>query len=105
MHDLIAKLTEMLNLTPEQQFKVAAMIKRNIHSEKHSVYHRYFLYSQGIGIFDKTDPENPILIGKGPAKDAWLNSILEERYKAHAKLALLPDEELVTWNVGSHIYK
>jgi len=34
MHELIAELTKMLNLTPEQQFRVSAMIKREIHSEK-----------------------------------------------------------------------
>jgi len=41
MRSLIAELTEYLNLTPEQQFRVSAMIKRNIHAEKASVFHRH----------------------------------------------------------------
>lgn len=105
MHDLIEELTKYLDLTPEQQFRVSAKIKRHIHSEKASVFHRYFLYSQGEGIYDRTDPENPVLVGRKVAKDPWLNEILKQKYEQHTKLAQLPDEEVITWSVGTHEYK
>lgn len=104
MHDLISDLTAYLNLTPEQQFRVSAKIKRHIHQEKASVFHRYFLYSQGAPIFDRTDPENPILIGHEDPKDKWLNTMLFEKYKQHEELSQLPDEEVITWNIGTHKY-
>ena len=104
MRDLIDKLTEYLNLTPEQQFRVSAMIKRNIHSEKASVFHRYFSYSQGAPIFDRTDPENPVLIGHEEPKHPWLTNILEAKYKQHSEWAKMPDEEVITWSVGSFKY-
>lgn len=104
MHDLIKDLTEYLGLTPEQQFRVSAKIKRHIHSEKASVYHRQFLYSQGRGIYDRTDPENPVLVDREPAKDPYMNKISEEKYKSHMEMAKLPDEEVITWSVGSFKY-
>lgn len=110
LHGLIEELTEELKLTPEQQFRLTAKIKRLIHHEKANVFHRYFLYSRGRPIFDKPyDPKNPgqetKIVGYEPAADEWLNGLLEGKYKQHAELATLPDEEIVTWNVGSHRWK
>lgn len=104
MHDLIAKLTEMLNLTPEQQFRVSAMIKREIHSEKASVFHRYSMYMQGAPIFDRTDPENPKVIGHEPARDERIHEIMKMKAEQHAEWAKMPDEEVITWSVGSFKY-
>jgi len=104
MRSLIAELTEYLNLTPEQQFRVSAMIKRNIHAEKASVFHRYYMYGQGEAIYDLTDPMNPKLIGREPAKDPWLNEIMEGKYKQHLEMSKLPDEKVITWSVGSFKY-
>ena len=104
MHDLIEELTKYLNLTPEQQFRVSAKIKRHIHEEKASVFHRYSLYSQGPGIYDRTDPENPKLIGREPARDPWLSNILKEKAAQHREWAKKSDEEVITWSVGTHKY-
>lgn len=105
LHDLIANLTEYLNLTPEQQFRVTAKIKRHVHEEKASVFHRYFLYSQGEGIFEGEYP-NSVLVDREPAKDEFLNKIMESKYKQHAEMAReYTDEELVTWDVGTHTFK
>jgi hypothetical protein len=104
MHDLIAKLTEYLKLDPEQQFRVSAMIKRHIHDEKASVFHRYSLHSQGHPIFDRTDPENPILIGREEPRDPFLHNIMKEKAAQHAEWAKKPDEEVITWSVGSFKY-
>jgi hypothetical protein len=90
MHELIAELTEYLNLTPEQQFRVSAKIKRHIHEEKASVFGRYALYSQGHG------QEQP--------RDPWLHGILKEKAEQHRHWAKLPDEEVITWSVGSFKY-
>lgn len=104
MHNLIKDLTEYLNLTPEQQFRVSAKIKRYIHEEKASVFHRYYLYSQGPPIFDRTDPENPKLIDYEPGEDPWLQDIMKEKYKQHEEWSKLSDEEVITWDVGTHKY-
>jgi len=104
MHQLIADLTKMLNLTPEQQFRVSAMIKRNIHEEKANVFHRYSMYLQGPPIFDHTDPENPKVIGHEPSGEPHVQGIMEAKYKQHTEMAKLPDEEVITWSVGSFKY-
>lgn len=102
LHQLVDNLTEYLSLTPEQQFRVTAKIKRLIHCEKQDLYHRYSLYAQGRGIYDNTDKENPVLIGREDPKDSFLHEILSNSYKNHKHWASLPDEEIVTWNVGTH---
>ena len=105
MHQLIADLTKMLNLTPEQQFRVSAMIKRNIHAEKASLFHRYHHYSLGPAIFDRTDPENPVHTGRYESGgNDWLTNILESKYEQHSEWSEKPDEEVITWSVGSFKY-
>lgn len=104
MHDLIAKLTTMLKLTPEQQFRVSAEIKRHIHSEKASVFSRYHQYSLGAPIFDRTDPENPKVTGHEVSTNQWLTDILKHKAEQHRRWAKLPDEEVITWSVGTHKY-
>lgn len=104
MHDLIKDLSEYLGLTPEQQFRVSAMIKREIHAEKASVYHRLSLSTQGYPIFDRTDPENPVLIGREEPRDPFIHRILEGKYESHRQMAQLPDEKVITWSIGSFKY-
>lgn len=105
MHKLIADLTEMLNLTPEQQFRVSAMIKRNVHDEKASVFRRYHHYSLGAPIFDRTDPENPVHTGKYESGgNDWLTRILKAKADQHAEWAKMTDEEVITWSIGTHKY-
>lgn len=104
MHQLIADLTKLLNLTPEQQFRVSAMIKREIHSEKASVFHRYAMYGQGAPIFDRTDPNNPKVIGHEPAQNEWLHKIMVAKAEQHDEWSKMPDEEVITWSIGTHKY-
>lgn len=82
LHELMADLTTYLNLDPEQQFRVTAKIKRHVHSEKRFAYFRMWMYSRD-GIRS-------------------LKGFLREKYQAHVALASLPDEDMVTWDVGSH---
>lgn len=105
MHDLIAKLTKFLDLTPEEQFRVSAMIKRHIHDEKASVFSRYAMYGQGAPIFDRTDPKNPVHTGKHEEpKNKWLHDIMKAKAEQHREWSKLPDEEVITWSVGTHKY-
>lgn len=91
LHELVDNLTEYLNLTPEQQFRVTAKIKRLIHLEKESVFCRYAHYAEGI--FDK-EPRDP-----------WLFEILSAGRNNHENWASKTDEELVTWDVGTHKFR
>lgn len=102
LHSLVDHLTESLNLTPEQQFRITAQIKRLIHCEKASVFHRYYLYSRGIPLFEGAG-ESAKLVGYEEPKDPWIHGLLKEKYKQHQEMAEnLTDEELVTWDVGNH---
>lgn len=105
LHDLVDNLTEYLELTPEQQFRVTAKIKRLIHKEKQNVYYRYSLYAQGPGMYDRTDPENPIHIGYEAPQDPFLHNILSISAVNHAEWAKKTDEEIVTWDIGTHKFK
>lgn len=105
MRDLMHVLVAILDLTPEQEFRVSAIIKRHVHSEKASVFSRYAMYGQGAPIFDRTDPENPKVIGHEEPKNKWLYDIMKAKAEQHAEMAQLPDEEVITWSVGSFKYE
>lgn len=90
LHQLVDNLTEYLNLTSEQQFRVTAKIKRLIHHEKHDVYSRYSMYAEGY------PPGSP--------QDPWLHRILTQAADNHKHWASKTDEEIVTWSVGTHIF-
>jgi hypothetical protein len=85
LHELVDDLTKYLNLTPEQQFRVTAKIKRHVHEEKEGLYFRIWLHAKH--------------------KNRVFKNFLKEKYLSHKSLAVLPDEKVVTWNVGSHAYK
>lgn len=91
VHALVDNLTEYLNLTPEQQFRVTAKIKRLIHIEKQDFAMRYAFYAEGV-------------FGDYP-KDPWLHEILSEAAERHQNWSTKTDEEIVTWDVGTHTFK
>lgn len=86
IHDLITQLTQYLNLTPEQQFRVTAKIKRYVHAEKWSVYSRYSRYAKDFNSLDIAD-------------------LLSQSAENHKELMNRSDEEVVTWDIGTHKYK
>jgi hypothetical protein len=100
LHQLIDVLTEDLNLTPEQQFRVTAKIKRLIHIEKRDTYSRYAEYADGRRIFEEGN-----VVGRDKPKDTFLHRILSEARDNHDYWKSLPDEQIVTWDVGSHKFK
>lgn len=87
LHLLIDDLTKELNLTPEQQFRLTAKIKRLIHHEKADVYQRIALYSEGPG---------------GEVLDQFIHETAQGKADSHLLWAEKSDEEIVTWDVGSH---
>lgn len=105
LHELVEDLTRYLNLNPEQQFRVTAKIKRLIHREKQDVYFRCALYGDGIPVFDRSDPNDIKLVGHEDPADPFLVDHLTKKAESHKHLATLPDEEIVTWDVGTHKFK
>jgi hypothetical protein len=102
-HDLIADLTKELNLTPEQQFLVAARVKRHVHSEKFSIYCRIFHYSS-LGKFRSSKSRR--IKNKAKLEAArWIGEFAEIKMKTHFDMAKMADKEIVTWSVGSHVYE
>jgi len=100
LHALMENLTEYLGLTPEQKFRVAAKIKRHVHSEKHNLTYRLHEYCRGPGIYD----EGGNRIGEEPPVDKFISYTLYAKTKTHAEWAKKPDEEILTFDMGSHVY-
>lgn len=93
IHDLLEYLTGYLSLTPEQQFRVTASVKRLIHSEKLTLLYRLRSYTFGSEQY----PESAF-------DREFLKQIFDDKIETHKKWKQLPDEEVVTWSVGSHKY-
>ena len=104
LHGLVSNLTETLNLTPEQQFRVTALVKRLVHNEKAELCHRLAHYCEGFPVYDRTDPKNPVPMGRKPPLDQFIYDTLKSKYEGHKEWSKKPDEEIVTWDVGSHRY-
>lgn len=102
-HALIENLTEYLNLTPEQKFRVAAKIKRHIHQEKSDFARRMHMFCRGPGIYEG-EGENRKKIGEQPPADPFLSETLDCKAKTHEWWAKLPDEEIITYDMGSHVF-
>lgn len=90
LHDLVDNLTEYLDLTDEEKFRVTAKIKRYTHDDKANFAHRMWLYSDG--------PEKE-------EGDSFISDTLKMKFESHTALSLLPDEQLVTWDVGTHKFR
>lgn len=90
LHQLVDNLTEYLDLTDEEKFRVTAKIKRLMHSDKANFAHRMWLYSGGP---DKEEG------------DSFISDTLKMKAESHTALALLTDEQLVTWDVGTHKFR
>jgi hypothetical protein len=91
IHDLIRDLDALLKLTDEQKFLVTAKIKRYVHGEKANVYHRVQGWATSFG--------------HEKGKNEFLEKTLELKVKTHEDLVSAPDEEIVTWDVGTHKWK
>jgi len=64
---------------PKRGRKIQAMIKRFVHNEKASVYHRLYLCHRRR--FTKGERHNE-----------------KTKYKNHYRMAKLPDDEVLTWD-------
>lgn len=89
LFDLMDKLETELKLTPEQKFRTAAEIKRYVHSEKSVLLYRLKIYFVGTDEL----PSQP--------EFEFVKNTLDVKIKTHTLYATLPDEEVVTFNMGS----
>jgi hypothetical protein len=93
---VMTEIKKILPMTPEQEFRVHAMIKRHGHCDKHSMYQK-MKWWLNMG-FERGRAEIP-------AHVVWVNDILDGKIKTHKEMSADPDEEICTYDVGSHIYK
>lgn len=102
IHDVVEDLTKELSLTPEQQFLVTAKIKRLVHSEKISVYSRIFHYSTRprCSAKGRRTRNKSILSGL-----RFMKEFAEQKMKTHIDMANAEAKQIVTWSVGTHVYK
>ena len=90
LYELMDSLEESLKLTPEQKFRVAAQIKRYVHFEKYSLLSRldrHFI-----------DPNGEL------ASKKFIKIVLEEKISTHEQFMNLPDEEVLTFDMGNFKY-
>lgn len=103
LHALVENLTEYLNLTQEQKFRVAAKIKRYTHGEKADFARRMHMYCQGPGIYIG-EGENRAKVGEQPPLDQFISDTLKEKAYSHSIWAKKTDEEIITYDMGSHVF-
>lgn len=83
IHTTTQKIMELDPEAEDFKFRLQALIKRLIHVEKACVYQRALIYKD-THLFDD-----------------WL----EIQCGTHTRMCQLPDEEIITWDVGPHKYK
>lgn len=109
LHQIVDKITSEHNLTPDEEFRVTASIKRLIHSEKYDVYTRCALYAEipgRPGWWARVKLAFKVLfLWRRIPKDPFIMNHLREKRDTHRRMLDLPDEEIVTWSVGSHTFK
>lgn len=86
VHDVVAAIDRLVGLTPEQLFRVTAIVKRYTHYEKHDMYSMFKLHMEHFG-------------------DHYLTEVLPLKIATHKQMKSDPDEVIVTWDVGTHKFK
>src|ERR1700744_1459572 len=76
-----------VELTPEQEFRVTAIIKRHVHYEKADLYKKI---KHWVDDYDSDFLKQ--------------NDVLTLKIQTHDQMKKLPDEEIVTWSIGSHVF-
>lgn len=102
LHDLMADLEQSLSLTPEQKFRVAAKIKRYVHGEKYSLLMRMSHYAEY-----KWAKRIRKFRHRKKAMDNSLRFLTEtiiDKMNSHHDWASLPDEQVITFTMGSFTY-
>lgn len=89
---LVNNISKEIDLTPEEKFKLTAHVKRFVHQEKAKIYEKWAHYTKSNG-------------SNGRSSDPWMHKVLKEALVMHETLMELPDDQLVTWSVGSHVFK
>lgn len=100
LHTLIDEVTKELNLTPEQQFQLTAKIKRYVHNEKLGLCQRLFRYSNFRRIGKGRRQKNKVKL----SGLRFMQSFLQDKIDTHKQYIAATDEEIVTWDIGSHRY-
>ena len=83
IHNVSKAIVGLDKTAEDYEFRVQALIKRLIHHEKASVYGRVVVYG-------KDDPDHTI------------NIFAKTQLETHTKMAMLPDEEIISWDIGPH---
>jgi len=80
------EIIKMDSNAEDYEFRLQAMLKRLIHHQKHSVYSRLRHHVKD-------------------APEGIMYDIIDIQVETHANMSELPDEEIITWDVGPHKYK
>lgn len=102
LRELMEDLTQYLNLTPEQQFRVTAKIKRHVHGEKYMFAYRTLLNNDVMPVMKKSRIKKKWKNHR--LRLGWMIEELQNRVKNHQMWSTLPDESVVTWSVGTFTY-
>lgn len=101
LHALMDALETSLNLTPEQKFRTAAQIKRYVHGEKYGLLARLLNYSE-YRLRLRGNKRQRKKNNEGALR--FVQNVIREKLETHREWATLPDESVITYNMGSFTY-
>lgn len=102
LHELVDDLEKTLSLTPEQKFRVTAKIKRHVHDEKAGLLMRLFHYTD----YSRCKSVKKKRRRKKAMESSlrFMHETIKGKLDTHNDWATFPDEQVVTWSVGSFTY-
>lgn len=99
---VVDEISKVEKSDPDYLLKVAAIVKRHIHCEKAMLCMRlshYSRFSRGHAK-GRRQKNKEILSGL-----RFMQETLEDKFETHEAYAVLPDTQVITWDVGRHKYE
>jgi hypothetical protein len=88
---------------PDRLLKIMGACKRLVHEEKAGLLIRMKHYCE-FGKYRKAKgrrARNKVTL----SGLRFMKEFIDSKFETHEKMCQLPDEEVITWSVGRHVYK
>jgi hypothetical protein len=101
LHEVVATIMTLDRNDPDFELKITGIIKRHVHHEKEFLAFRTLLHNDCW----PTSKRRRIRKKWYGHRLRWMVEELRTRYESHKQWGSLPDEQVVTWSVGRHVFK